>query len=157
MLKEEKTQVVPDRATNRSLVGTTLASLSVKWQDNQQTLVLALSNSCHFCTESAPFYKRLAQNKGQTRIVAVLPQSLEDGRAYLERLRVSVDEIRQLPLNKIGVNGTPTLLLVDSSGVVKNSWIGKLASDQEGSVFDALHANQVKTAFLGSQELASNR
>lgn len=122
----------------KSFVGTSLAELPIKWDANQQTLLLALSNTCHFCTESASFYQKLAQNKGQTHMIAVLPQPSEDGRQYLQKLGVSVDEIRQLPLNKVGVTGTPTLLLVDSTGVVKKSWIGKLPADQEVAVLDAL-------------------
>ena len=116
----------------------TVSSLDVDWKQNKQTLILAISSSCHFCTESAPFYKKLAQNKGDTRLVALLPQSVEEGKKYLERLGVSVDEVRQSSLDQIGVHGTPSLLLVDSSGVVKNFWVGKLPADKEVTVLDAL-------------------
>jgi len=116
-------------------------SLDTTWNQNGQTLVLALSSNCHFCTESAPFYKQLAQSKGNTHLVAVLPQSLADGREYLENLGVSVDEVKQLSLDKIGVSGTPTLLLVDTSGVVKNSWVGKLSPQQEANVLSVLAKN----------------
>jgi len=63
---------------------------------------------------------------------------VEEGRKYLERLGVSVDEVRQLSLDQIGVTGTPSLLLVDASGVVKNFWVGRLAPDLEATVMDAL-------------------
>ncbi|MBZ5522872.1 MAG: hypothetical protein LAP21_11600 [Acidobacteriia bacterium] len=39
---------------------------------------------------------------------------------------VAVDEIRQTPLNEIEVSGTPMSLLVDSGGVVRIVWVGKL-------------------------------
>jgi len=142
LLVQPKPQLPPQaQAANRGkdFVGTSLTELPIKWDANQQTLVMALSSNCHFCTESAPFYKRLAQNKGQTRMVAVLPQPLEGGRQYLDSLGVPVDEIRQLPLNKVGVSGTPTLLLVDSAGVVKKSWIGKLPAEGEVAVLEAMH------------------
>ena len=96
--------------------------------------MLAISSTCHFCSDSAPFYKTLLQNKKDTRVVAVLPQSVEEGKSYLQRLGVSVDEVRQLPLNKIGVHGTPTLILIDTSGSVKNSWVGKLPTEKEADV-----------------------
>lgn len=115
-----------------------MSSLDIDWKQNKQTLILAISSSCHFCTESAPFYKKLAQNKGDTRLVALLPQPVEEGREYLERLGVSVDEVRQSSLDQIGVHGTPSLLLVDASGVVKNFWVGRLPPDQESTVLDAL-------------------
>ena len=37
-----------------------VSSLDIDWKQNKQTLILAISSSCHFCTESAPFYKKLA-------------------------------------------------------------------------------------------------
>lgn len=100
--------------------------------------MLAVSSTCHFCSESAPFYKTLASNKGDTRIVAVLPQSIEEGKKYLEKLGVMVDDVKQVALDEIGVSGTPSVLLVDNSGVVKNVWFGKLPADKEQVVLDAL-------------------
>lgn len=126
------------QSANQLVSGTRLSSLDVDWKQNRQTLLLAISSTCHFCTDSAPFYKRLVKSKEGTRIVAVLPQPIQDGQEYLKRLGVSVDELRQLDLNSIGVQGTPTVLLVDNFGVVKNSWFGKLQPDQEESVINAL-------------------
>lgn len=34
------------------------------WSAKQNMLVFALSTQCHFCKESAPFYKRLADTVG---------------------------------------------------------------------------------------------
>ena len=110
-----------------------VSSLGIEWK-SRQTLLLILSSECHYCTESAPFYKRIIQNKGETRIVAVMPQGVIDGQKYLERLGISVDEIKQSALSNLGVRGTPTLLLVDESGTIKESWLGKLPSEQEPKV-----------------------
>jgi hypothetical protein len=115
-----------------------LSSLDIDWKRSEQTLVLALSHTCHFCTESAPFYKKVALHKGTVRLIAVFPQSVEEGRAYLNRLGIAVDEVRQLRLDGIGVQGTPTLLLIKSSGVVTEKWVGKLMPDQELIVLRAL-------------------
>lgn|SRR2546425_2633802 len=128
----------PRESENQTANGTNLSSLDVDWKQSKQTLVLAISSTCHFCSESAPFYRKLAQQKRNTRLVAVLPQSEADGQEYLSKLGVSVDEVRQLPLDKIGVRGTPTLFLVDDSGVVRNSWEGKLAAEQEADVLSTV-------------------
>lgn len=128
-----------ERPNNNGLVnGTNLSALNVNWKDSNQTLVLALSTTCHFCTESAPFYKTINQSKGGTRIVAVLPQPVQLGKSYLKNLGVSVDEVREVGLDKIMVRGTPTLLMVDSNGRVKDFWVGKLRSDQEEAVLAAM-------------------
>jgi hypothetical protein len=112
----------------------TLAGLGIDWRQGNQTLLLAVSSTCHFCTESAPFYKLLAQERGKTRLVAILPQSVDEGQRYLAGLGVTVDEIRQVPLGSMNVTGTPTLLLVNRDGVVIRTWIGKLADEQQGEV-----------------------
>lgn len=126
--------------------GTNLSALQIDWKQSNQTLVLAISSTCHFCSDSAPFYKKLASNKGDTRIVAVLPQSVEDGRKYLSKLGVVVDDVKQVPLNEIGVSGTPSLVLVDNSGVVKNFWLGKLSVEKEQIVLRQCASREGETA-----------
>ena len=39
----------------------TVSALDIDWRQSKQTLLLAVSSGCHFCTESAPFYKQLAE------------------------------------------------------------------------------------------------
>jgi hypothetical protein len=117
--------------------GTKINLPGVDWSKSEQTLVLALSDGCHFCTESAGFYQRLAKEKasvGGVRLIAVLPQEISQGQTYLSKLGVAVDEVRQSTLSAIGVSGTPTLLLVDKNGAVKQSWLGKLPPDKETEV-----------------------
>src|ERR1700683_4205718 len=97
--------------------------LKVNWSGNGQTLVLGLQTTCHFCTDSAPFFRRLANAAtGNAKTVAVLPQPIDVSKRYLDGLGVHVDEIRQASLSTVGVSGTPTLLLVDASGHVKDVW-----------------------------------
>jgi len=128
----------PLQSANQISSAANLSSLDVDWKQNKQTLVLAISSACHFCTDSALFYQKLVQNKKGTKIIAVLPQSVDEGKHYLENLGVTVDEVRQLPLNKISVRGTPTLMLVDATGSVKELWIGKLSPDKEAQVLASL-------------------
>lgn len=113
--------------------------ISVDWAANKRTLVLGLQTGCHFCTESAPFFQKLAAAAaGGTKIVAVLPQSLGDSKQYLAKLSVHVDEIRSAPLADITVIGTPTMLLVDGKGIVRNVWVGKLSEDRQSEVLSAI-------------------
>ena len=111
-----------------------LDSLNIDWKQNGQTLLLVVSSSCHFCTESAPFYRQLANGHQRTRLVAVLPQPIDEGKRYLDRLGFTVDDIKQASLSSINVTGTPTLMLVNSDGVVVQTWIGKLLEAQQEDV-----------------------
>jgi hypothetical protein len=135
-----KTYFVPKRPESASKSESpsvnipTLSGLNIDWRQNKQTLLLAVSSTCHFCTESAPFYQQLAKQHGQTRLIALLPQPIVEGRQYLDGLGVTVDEIKQAPLSSININGTPTLMLVDGDGVVVKTWIGKLQDEQQQEV-----------------------
>jgi thiol-disulfide isomerase/thioredoxin len=111
----------------------------VDWARNKRTLVLALSTQCHFCTESAPFFQRIAKEASKdVKLVAVLPQPVGDSQKYLEAEGVQVDDVRQAQASSIGVTGTPTLLLVDDTGKVQDAWQGKLQPDQETAVLAVL-------------------
>lgn len=107
------------------------------WKTNHRTLVLALSTSCHFCRDSAEFYKTLTTERQVTdrvHIVAVVPQATKEGQAFLRDLGVEDIEVKHATLHEIGVDTTPTLLLVDESGRVVDSWIGKLTAEQEAAI-----------------------
>jgi hypothetical protein len=122
-------------------VGTSLrGSLpDVDWGKNGRTLILAISTRCHFCAESAPFFKRVEKERPRdVKLVALLPQPVEEARRYLDGEGVHVDEVRQASPQSIGVAGTPTLLLVDARGKVSNVWRGKLQPDDEEKVIATL-------------------
>jgi hypothetical protein len=130
-------------------VGKSLSSQlpGVNWSSNGETVLLALSTHCHFCSESAPFFRQLSEKSGKTfKIVAVLPEPASEARDYLNREGVHVDQLRQLSLDRIGVDGTPTMLLLNSRGIVTKSWVGKLGSDEQ---------NQAIKAIVGGRAVAS--
>ena len=117
--------------------GTKLSLQDVNWAANKRTLLMVLSDTCRYCTESADFYKKLAQERAKhddVRMVAVLPQDVEAGKTYLNKLGVTVDEVRQSPLEAVGARATPTLIFVDDKGVVTGSWVGKLPAENEAQV-----------------------
>ena len=136
-------------AANQPLTNPSVSSLDVNWKQDRQTLILAISSTCQFCTSSAPFYERLVQSRADTRLVAIVPQSVEEGQKYLKRLQVQVDEVKQVELSSIGVQGTPTLLLIDSAGVIKKSWIGQLSPSQEIEVLNAVSMGE--TNWIGQR------
>ncbi|HEX6190684.1 MAG TPA: redoxin family protein [Pyrinomonadaceae bacterium] len=116
-------------------VGSKISLDGIDWSKGERTVVVALSTSCRFCTESAPFYQQLEQKKARNvQLVAVLPQQVADSRSYLGRLNVRMDKVVQAALSSIRVTGTPTLLLVDKNGVVENLWVGKLSERDSQAV-----------------------
>ena len=109
----------------------------IDWAQNEQTLLLVLNEKCRFCTESAPFYQQLTEANStnrKLRLVAVLPQDVSSSREYLRSLKAPIDDVRQSSLDEIGVEGTPTLILVNAKGEVMEAWAGKLSPEQEMDV-----------------------
>lgn len=119
--------------------GTKINLESEDWTRNRQTLLLALSTTCKYCSASAGFYQRLANTaSSKTKLVAVLPQTTGESQQYLKSLNVLITEIRQISPSSLGVRATPTLILVNSTGNVTKSWVGQLSPDQEEEVLSAL-------------------
>ena len=117
--------------------GTAVKLSGIDWDSNGQTLLMALSTNCHYCSESAGFYRTLARaadSMHATHLVALFPESLSESRNYLESKQIGISDVRQERLGSIGVRATPTLVLVDSTGHVQASWMGKLSTDGQRDV-----------------------
>ena len=91
----DEARTAPPIKVNPLAEGSRLSFLNIDWKSSERTLILAISTTCHFCSESAPFYKKLIAEKGNMRLIAVLPQSILQGQAYLHQLGLSIDEIKQ--------------------------------------------------------------
>lgn len=108
-----------------------------------RTLILALNVDCRYCTRSLPFYNSLVEarkeNAAQSSIVAAfINQDAGLVKSYAEEKQLAVQAIAGVDLDKLGVQTTPTLILVDSTGKVLDSWRGELKPDGEREVFNAL-------------------
>lgn len=122
------------------IVGTTLSLGNVHWSPSKDTVVLAISTECRFCNASSGFYRQLTSRCGRAgvRTIAVMPQPVAQARSYLSARDISVDEVSQENLPKIGVYATPTLLAVDRKGVVRKEWVGELTKGTEDRVVNGL-------------------
>lgn len=133
-------QSVGEPAGTRGIIksGDAVAVSGVDWEKNGKTLLLVLSTTCHFCTQSGPFYQRLVKEHGDAKLVALVPQSADEGQSYLKGLGVEVDDVRQASLGDLGVSGTPTLILVDGKGLAADVWVGALTPNRENEVVSRL-------------------
>lgn len=105
-----------------------------------KTLLLVLSESCRYCTESMPFYKRmLDQSQAEdVNIVAVLNGNPDVGTKYLADNGISNIPVVQASLSDLNTNATPTVILTDRQGFVTRSWVGRLPVDKEVEVIDLI-------------------
>lgn len=130
----------PDRI--QPTIGTKVNLADEDWSKQPKTLIMALQTTCHFCNESAPFYKRLIQEmKGKNvKLVAVFPTKIEESAAHLNELGLSGMEVKQSSLGNLQTSGTPTLILTNDKGEVTNFWVGKLPTDKEDEVLKQLNS-----------------
>ena len=63
-------------------------------------------------------------SKRNVKCIAVLPNSPEDARKYLQYLELSFQNIYTGPIEDSKISGTPTIVFVDQNGVAKGVWIG---------------------------------
>jgi hypothetical protein len=119
----------------------------VRFSSASRTLLLAASDDCRYCKDSAPFYKtvamQLAESNRSNWVQLVLVTS--DDRTKSERFRESsglghakVVHLGSDGMRSLKVPGTPTLILVDNAGKVVRVWVGKLNADSEREVLAAL-------------------
>lgn len=118
--------------------GEVLNLSGVAWGTGPQTLVLALNQTCNYCTASGPFYRRINKEVPDANLIAMLPHPVEESKTYLASLGVSVRQIVQADFDSLNVRGTPTLLLVDREGVVRTIWRGQLDDSRQAQVIAAL-------------------
>lgn len=110
----------------------------------ERALVIAVAPTCHYCTESMPFYKRLIdqrnQSGSQVKVVAAVPRpeaKAEEAQKLAEG-GVKPDALVTLEFAAVRVNGTPTILLVDNQGKVHGVWVGKQPEKGEKEILKTL-------------------
>jgi len=129
--------------TGGAAKGAQISIAGVDWSRADRTLVLVLNTHCHFCRDSAEFYKKLLPEASaqKMQIVAVLPQPPQESRQYLASLGISMSSVgvQQAPMEDAQASGTPTLILANNNGQVVRAWVGKLPARGEADVWKAIH------------------
>ncbi len=135
--------------------------LGIDWSHHRRTLVLALNSGCHFCQDSAPFYQRLAQMQrpglDDVEIVALFPNDPEAVRQLMNNEGLALRSVSAVPVEKLGITGFPTLLLVDRDGRVERAWLGLLTASEELEVLSAVSGDEQDSSARGLPAFQGNR
>jgi len=110
-------------------IGKTTSIDDIDWKQNGKTLVLALKVDCQFCNASTKALKQIIAEavNNDIKVEVVSSDSRQDIADYLQIHDLSpVQNINQIPLNKSGFIGTPSLLFVNDQGIVKDMWVGRM-------------------------------
>lgn len=131
--------------TAQSFVGKHIQLAGLPPSAGGRRLLLGISTTCHFCAENADFYRTLsgARQQDGLQLVALLPEPSPESTAYLQNKGITVDRVLSEPLADANIDSTPTLLLLDSTGTVKQAWIGALNKRSQQDVLNSLrHVEQ---------------
>jgi len=128
------------RLLDKPQPGSPLSLEGIEWSTHPRTLVLGLSTGCEWCRRSASFHRNLAsaQTVDTFRLIALFPEPVGEAEDYLHAFGIKVSELYQADLKKLGIAATPSVLLVDKSGLILSSWVGKLTPQEEVEVFRQL-------------------
>ena len=73
----------------------------------------------------------------RAHVLVVMPNDASSGSRFLSRDNIEAQAIFGQRLGALKVQGTPTVLLVDSGGRIEREWIGQLTPSGEKDVLDA--------------------
>jgi thiol-disulfide isomerase/thioredoxin len=123
-------------------VGQTLAPLpGYSWSSYPKTLVIAIRRGCPYCDASMPFYRQLSEqeksNVLRAHVLVVMPNNATSGSTFLSKDNLESQAIFGQDLDALNVSGTPTVLLLDSSGRIEREWVGQLSPRAEKEVMNA--------------------
>ncbi|HZS47663.1 MAG TPA: hypothetical protein VFC63_21520 [Blastocatellia bacterium] len=134
----------PDRAAQQkqNMVGKTISLDGMDPHAANVTVLLALSSACKFCDASTAFYQQLTtlrQKPGaQFQTVGVFREPVDTAREYLTRKGLSLDSVISHPLSDLGVDGTPTLFVINPNGKIIYASVGLLDDAKQKEVLHML-------------------
>ena len=123
----------------RMQAGDQLNIPTINWAQNKKSLIFFLKKDCPYCTSSAALYRQLMveASKRNVKCIAVLPNTPEDARKYLQYLELSFQDIYTGPIEENKISGSPTIVFVDKNGIVKSVWVGA-QTEREKEMRDTL-------------------
>jgi len=125
--------------------GRTISVSGVDFSRSEKTLLLFLQQDCDICLDSLPFYRKLIdsfQESTDVQLVLITPYRPEVANEFFKNAGLRFKTVLQGDRGLLGVKLSPTLILADSSGTVRGSWIGKLQTERETEIWTMLEKNQ---------------
>ena len=112
LVRHEFPATPPD--PTKALQGRTINLAALTSAPSKRNLVLAISQTCHFCEREMPFYRRLGNEaQGRAPLLVVFPAGEPAPEKFLAERSVRSDRTVSASFVELGLRATPTLLLVD--------------------------------------------
>lgn len=138
--------------------GTTIRIAGVPFSSPTLNVVLITSPTCSFCLASADFHRQLSEKARERHLgFYIAVPSERRARQYIREAGL-VGTIAKWSDLSFGFQGTPTVLLVDGTGNVRATLVGRLPNDTARQVLRILdHPEELATAIgLDGREVIGN-
>ena len=113
----------------------------IEWSKSSRTVLLVLSTTCHFCTESVGFYGRMIKAASQKGLPVVLlfrkSEATRDVDRYVQENGLGYASAIPVDFSNVGIDGTPTLIFYRSKADAQ-LFAGKLSTQDEDRVLVAI-------------------
>ncbi len=131
---------------NAPLAGSEFRTIGFDPAGAQVNALVFLRTGCTFCDKSMPFYRRITQltSPGKVKVVAFFEHNDLEASEYMERSQLIGVGINRVDFDSLGIKGTPTFVLLDQSGKVLKSSIGKLTDKGEQEIENYLKSVMIQ-------------
>lgn len=110
----------------------------IRFDLSAQSIVVWVNTRCEACAQSLPFYRRIADAARSSRLIVVGPEPEAVLREFMEAAGVRPNQVVSTGSRDIRLWFTPTLLLVDRSGMVRYVYVGLMKPVEEDRILLAL-------------------
>lgn len=121
--------------------GQTISLQGVDFSRSRKTMLLFLQQDCQSCIVSLPFYRRLVdrfREPADVQFVLITPRPPQVAATFFKNEGLDFRTILQGEKGLLGVKLSPTLIMADSNGIVRGSWIGELQPERENEIWTML-------------------
>lgn len=117
----------------------------VEFATSSNTLVAFVGSNCQFCIDSAPLYRAVAEERdrrrGALQFVVASREPVERLQAFAARYHVRADRLISVVTDHVKIRMTPTLVLLDRSGIVQGVWTGEQPGARGEAILQRLRAS----------------
>lgn len=128
----------------------------IDFSTSEQNIIAFLDKDCKFCEQDTSFYQRLAQasKTRNVRLIVAFQHDLRDGKRYLAERYIEPSETVRLRFQSLGIQGTPTILLLNPQGRIIAKWVGELSGPLEDYIASIVGVDEHSIVAASSPYLA---
>jgi peroxiredoxin len=119
---------------------------SISYASHERSLLVFLSTTCRYCEAGVPFYNKLhgvaLASNDKWNVVGVFLQPADQVAAFRARVNLQAKLLPNVDFSRFGVRSTPTVLLVDRQGIVRQVWVGASRAN-ESAILATLESSHV--------------